>query len=113
MSFFQRMLRTTEFLRAVPKSDQFIEGALTPEEFVTAGDFLVRKCGTWQWEAGDPAKARSYLPADKQYLVTRQDASRLGKCVAAGQPVALGCPGPAITPAWRPHHRAAAYHTGG
>jgi len=24
-------------------------GVLTPSEFVTAGDFLVRSCPTWQW----------------------------------------------------------------
>lgn len=29
------------------------------------------KCPTWSWEAGDPSKAKSYLPLDKQYLATR------------------------------------------
>ena len=47
------------------------EGVLTPEEFVAAGDFLVGACPTWRWEAGEAAKARPYLPSDKQYLVTR------------------------------------------
>jgi ubiquitin-like-conjugating enzyme ATG3 len=32
---------------------------------------LVYKCPTWSWEAGDPSKAKSYLPLDKQYLATR------------------------------------------
>jgi len=32
---------------------------------------LVRTCPTWSWEAGDKAKAKAYLPKDKQYLVTR------------------------------------------
>jgi ubiquitin-like-conjugating enzyme ATG3 len=51
----------------------FLEkGVLTPEEFVIAGDELVFRCPTWSWEIGDPAKAKSYLPPDKQYLVTRQ-----------------------------------------
>lgn len=49
---------------------------LTPDEFVKAGDFLVRACPTWSWEAGDPGKARSYLPKNKQYLVTRGVPSR-------------------------------------
>ncbi|KAI9173338.1 E2-like enzyme [Blastocladiella emersonii ATCC 22665] len=44
---------------------------LTPAEFVAAGDFLVYKCGTWRWDAGDPAKRRDYLPADKQFLTTK------------------------------------------
>jgi len=47
------------------------EGVLTPEEFVQAGDLLVYKCPTWTWEAGDPARKVSYLPADKQYLMTK------------------------------------------
>jgi len=46
-------------------------GRITPKEFVEAGDFLVYKCPTWQWSGGEPSKRRSYLPADKQYLVTR------------------------------------------
>ncbi|KAI6121895.1 autophagocytosis associated protein [Pisolithus sp. B1] len=41
------------------------------EEFVAAGDFLTYKFPVWQWEKGDASKARDYLPADKQYLVTR------------------------------------------
>jgi ubiquitin-like-conjugating enzyme ATG3 len=54
------------------KSSAFLErGVLTPEEFVRAGDELVYKCPTWTWESGDPSRAKSYLPRDKQYLVTR------------------------------------------
>ncbi|GLI63457.1 hypothetical protein VaNZ11_006429 [Volvox africanus] len=44
---------------------------LTPEEFVAAGDYLVHACPTWSWEGGDSKKRKSYLPADKQFLVTR------------------------------------------
>ena len=47
------------------------KGVLTPLEFVRAGDELVFRCPTWQWESGDPKLAKSYLPADKQYLITR------------------------------------------
>ncbi|KAI3431543.1 hypothetical protein D9Q98_004592 [Chlorella vulgaris] len=47
------------------------KGVLTPEEFVQAGDYLVHTCPTWSWEAGDPKKARSFLPRAKQYLITR------------------------------------------
>mmetsp|Transcript_2066 Transcript_2066/g.2760 ORF Transcript_2066/g.2760 Transcript_2066/m.2760 type:complete len:330 (-) Transcript_2066:66-1055(-) len=52
------------------KTSAFLErGVLTPEEFVKAGDELVYRCPTWSWESGQ--KIRSYLPADKQFLVTR------------------------------------------
>jgi ubiquitin-like-conjugating enzyme ATG3 len=55
------------------KTSAFLEqGVLTPEEFVRAGDELVFRCPTWSWEGGDPQKSKPYLPADKQYLVTRR-----------------------------------------
>ncbi|KAJ3554572.1 hypothetical protein NM688_g3035 [Phlebia brevispora] len=41
------------------------------EEFVAAGDFLAYKFPVWTWEKGEASKARDYLPADKQYLMTR------------------------------------------
>lgn len=47
------------------------KGVLTPDEFVVAGDYLVRACPTWSWEGGDPKKHVRYLPPTKQYLVTR------------------------------------------
>jgi ubiquitin-like-conjugating enzyme ATG3 len=54
------------------KTSAFLEkGVLTPAEFVHAGDELVFRCPTWQWEGGDPNLAKSYLPPDKQYLITR------------------------------------------
>ncbi|EEB88261.1 hypothetical protein MPER_14002, partial [Moniliophthora perniciosa FA553] len=56
----------------VLKESKFKEhGRITPEEFVAAGDFLVYKFPVWTWEKGDTSKARDYLPADKQYLITR------------------------------------------
>lgn len=61
-----------EYLNPLLKNSKFKEsGVLTPEEFVAAGDFLVYKCPTWSWAAGLESKRREYLPADKQYLVTR------------------------------------------
>jgi ubiquitin-like-conjugating enzyme ATG3 len=61
-----------EYLTPVLKESSFEDkGLLTPEEFVKAGDLLVYKCPTWRWESGDPSLHRPYLPADKQYLVTR------------------------------------------
>lgn len=46
-------------------------GVLTPEEFVAAGDHLVHHCPTWQWAAGAKEKQKDYLPAEKQFLLTR------------------------------------------
>jgi ubiquitin-like-conjugating enzyme ATG3 len=53
------------------KSSLAETGRITPAEFVKTGDYLVYKCPTWSWSAGDPHKRREYLPTDKQYLVTR------------------------------------------
>jgi ubiquitin-like-conjugating enzyme ATG3 len=47
-------------------------GQLTPEEFLQAGDYLVYKFPSWSWsDAASPARRVNYLPAGKQYLVTR------------------------------------------
>lgn len=67
-----KLRRAREYVTPTLKSSAFLErGVLTPEEFVRAGDELVYKCPTWCWESGDVKKRKSYLPADKQYLVTR------------------------------------------
>lgn len=47
------------------------KGVLSVNDFVIAGDNLVSKCPTWSWESGDPNKRKSYLPSDKQFLITR------------------------------------------
>ena len=61
-----------EVMTPVLRESKFDEkGVMTPEEFVIAGDLLVYKCRTWEWAAGDPALRKSYLPPDKQYLVTK------------------------------------------
>lgn len=47
-------------------------GQITPEEFIEAGDYLVYKFPTWSWADASPESKRvSYLPAGKQFLVTR------------------------------------------
>ncbi|ADV25031.1 preconditioning-inducible protein [Cryptococcus gattii Ru294] len=61
-----------DYLSPVLKESKFKEhGRITPEEFVAAGDFLTFKFPVWQWEKGEPSRARDFLPPDKQYLVTR------------------------------------------
>lgn len=47
------------------------KGVLSINEFILAGDNLVSKCPTWSWESGEPNKRKSYLPQDKQFLITR------------------------------------------
>ncbi|KAF6140378.1 hypothetical protein GIB67_005303 [Kingdonia uniflora] len=47
------------------------KGVLSITEFIIAGDNLVSKCPTWSWESGEPSKRKSYLPVEKQYLITR------------------------------------------
>jgi len=62
-----------DYLSPVLKESKFKEhGQITPEEFVAAGDFLVYKFPVWTWEKGEASKVRDFLPADKQYLVTRK-----------------------------------------
>ncbi|KAL8433234.1 hypothetical protein ACSSS7_004019 [Eimeria intestinalis] len=57
---------------SVPQASQFVDkGTLTPQEFVDAGDLLVFKFPTWQWEAAVGKRVNSWLPPDKQFLVTR------------------------------------------
>ena len=65
-----KLRRAREWATPTLKSSAFLErGVLTPEEFVRAGDELVYKCPTWQWESGDKKKAKNYLPSDKQVSV--------------------------------------------
>lgn len=66
-------LSVAEYFTPVLKESKFKKtGVLTPEEFVIAGDHLVHQCPTWSWSSADnPSLLKSYLPVDKQYLVTK------------------------------------------
>uniref|UniRef100_A0A0K0E4C5 Ubiquitin-like-conjugating enzyme ATG3 n=1 Tax=Strongyloides stercoralis TaxID=6248 RepID=A0A0K0E4C5_STRER len=66
-------LNVGEMLTPILTESKFLEtGVLTPEEFVIAGDHLIHHCPTWMWSTPvDPSKKKSYLPPDKQYLVSR------------------------------------------
>ncbi|KAE8232145.1 hypothetical protein CF326_g2823 [Tilletia indica] len=61
-----------DYLAPVLRESKFKEhGRITPEEFVIAGDFLTYKFPTWSWTTGEASKTRDFLPADKQYLISR------------------------------------------
>lgn len=61
-----------EYLTPVSHVSNFkTTGEITPEEFVTAGDYLVYKFPTWSWAPAPESKRKDFLPADKQYLVTQ------------------------------------------
>lgn len=72
-NFKSAALSIGETFTPVLKESKFREtGVLTPEEYVAAGDHLVHHCPTWKWSAAsDPSRIRSFLPVDKQFLITR------------------------------------------
>jgi ubiquitin-like-conjugating enzyme ATG3 len=60
------------FVPILKESRFYEKGILTPEEYIQAGDLLITRYPTWSWmPASSLEKTRSYLPKDKQYLVTR------------------------------------------
>ena len=67
-----RFWAVRDSLAPVLRESKFREhGRITPEEFVLAGDFLVRAHPAWQWASGESSKAREYLPRDKQFLINK------------------------------------------
>jgi len=72
MSVLGNLRAVREYMTPKLTKSAFLEkGVLTPEEFVEAGDELVYRCPTWAWEGGEVSKRKPHLPADKQYLITR------------------------------------------
>ena len=71
--FRSRLSSLREYLTPVTHTSTFATtGEITPEEFVHAGDYLVHRFPTWQWSpVADESKRRTFLPDDKQFLVTR------------------------------------------
>lgn len=46
------------------------EGVLTPDEFVSAGDFLVATVPTWAWEGGERSRLKSFLCVREAFIPT-------------------------------------------
>lgn len=65
--------RVRDTWTAPPSTSTFRKnGEITPQDFLRAGDYLVYKFPSWQWaDAEPPSKRVAYLPAGKQFLVTR------------------------------------------
>ena len=47
------------------------KGVLTPEEFVKAGDYLIKNSPEWNWGIGNPDYNKEYLPNKKQFLIIK------------------------------------------
>ncbi|KHC68268.1 hypothetical protein MGE_00081 [Candida albicans P75010] len=73
MSLRSKLSSLREYLTPINHNSNFVTtGEISPEEFVKAGDYLVYKFPTWQWGNDCPKNLqKSFLPPDKQYLVTR------------------------------------------
>jgi ubiquitin-like-conjugating enzyme ATG3 len=102
-----------ERLTPVLSGSALDRGMLTPSEFVAAGDALVAGSPSWVWQGGDSALQRHYLPAAKQFLVTRgvPCARRVGDAAvedaAAAAAAAVACDGAGAGEADAGGHRAA------
>ena len=72
MTLRSKLSSLREYLTPINNESNFEStGEISPDEFVTAGDFLVFKFPTWQWGTCPPELRKSFLPPDKQFLVTR------------------------------------------
>jgi ubiquitin-like-conjugating enzyme ATG3 len=68
----QFLRNTREYFTPVLSQSAFLErGVLTPEEFVKACDNFVTCFPSWKWASGDPKGLCSYLPKNKQFIITR------------------------------------------
>lgn len=61
-----------EYLTPINNDSNFSKtGEISPDEFVKAGDYLVYKFPTWQWGSCPEKLRKSFLPPDKQFLITK------------------------------------------
>ena len=74
-----KLSQLREYITPVSNESQYLKnGTITPNEFVIAGNYLQDKFITWTWNIDDDEinqdtlKIRSFLPNDKQFLVSRK-----------------------------------------
>ncbi|ODQ65791.1 hypothetical protein NADFUDRAFT_24471 [Nadsonia fulvescens var. elongata DSM 6958] len=78
MNIRSRLSSWREYLTPISHTSTFRQtGEITPDEFIQAGDYLVDKFPTWAWGSVSPSKCKDFLPADKQYLVTKHVPSHI------------------------------------
>ncbi|CAI5758756.1 unnamed protein product [Candida verbasci] len=73
MSIRSKLSSLREYLTPINNNSNFLTtGQISPQEFEQAGDFLVSKFPTWQWSAPtSKANLKTFLPPDKQFLITK------------------------------------------
>lgn len=72
MTLRSKLSSLREYLTPINNESNFHDtGEISPDEFVKAGDYLVFKFPTWQWGSCPAPLRKNFLPADKQFLVTR------------------------------------------
>lgn len=72
MNIRSKISSIREYLTPINTESNFRKtGEISPDEFVKAGDYLVQKFPTWAWGLGPKNTHKKFLPADKQFLVTR------------------------------------------
>ncbi|KAK6462834.1 putative autophagy-related protein [3] [Scheffersomyces coipomensis] len=72
MSLRSRLSSLREYITPVNTSSNFsTTGQISPQEFVEAGDYLIDKFRTWSWGSCPENLRKSFLPPDKQFLITK------------------------------------------
>lgn len=72
MSIRSKLSSLREYLTPINNESNFRKtGEISPEEFVKAGDYLVYKFPTWKWGTCPANLQKKFLPADKQFLITK------------------------------------------
>ena len=72
-SFFNTYKKLADKIIPVMTNNNFVKtGMLTPDEFVEAGDYLVKNFTNWKWSKISKNKSLSFLPPDKQMLKMRK-----------------------------------------
>lgn len=70
-AFLIRSVRLESQIQIHPPDLNLTVLSILLEQFVKAGDHLVHHCPSWHWASGDADKLKPYLPADKQFLYTK------------------------------------------